>query len=93
MRRVEDVKALGREQPPHHLGGEARATHPEQDDVVDVDPRRELHQLVDALPHTGRLVQPAEPMCFVVSRPDRRVALPDAFDQLGRRKGAHAETS
>ncbi len=94
VRRVEDVERGGAERPPQHLGGEARAAHPEQDDRVEPllrDRVREGRQLPDPLAHLPRLVQPAEPLRLVGAGPDGGVALPDPVDELATL--AHALTS
>src|SRR6266852_947680 len=92
MRRVEDMKVFRGERPPHHLGSERRAAHPEHDEVVDRTRGdnlvRELEHLVELLLHAKRLVEPAEPLRLVAAGPDGRVALPDPLDEI--RRGGHA---
>ena len=87
-------KRLGAERALDHLGREARAAHPEQDEGVDLPGRGELLdealQVAEPAAHPHRLVQPAEPLRLVVAGPERRVALPDPLDELGGRDGAHA---
>jgi hypothetical protein len=51
VRGVENVEALGAERPAHDLRGEARAAHPEQHELLGVDARGGLHELVDPLAH------------------------------------------
>ena len=86
MRRVEHVEAGRVERAPQHLGREARAAHPEQDDGVDPvggDLLGERGELGHALAHAARLVEPAEPPRLVGAGPRRRVALPDPVDEVG----------
>jgi hypothetical protein len=86
MRGVQHMEPISTERPAEDLRGQAGTTHPQQDGVVDVggDAGRELRELVEALAHPERLVQPPEPLRFVVAGPDGGVALPDALDQLVR---------
>ena len=56
---------------------EARAAHAADDDPRDVRALAERLELVDPLAHAQRLVEPAQPVRFVATRPDGRVALPD----------------
>ncbi len=86
VRRVEHVERLAAEGAPEHLGGEARAPHPEQHDRVEPlvgDGVRERGELLDPLAHAARLVEPAEPFRLAGAGPDRGVALPDPVDELG----------
>ena len=91
VRRVEHVEALGAEGALEHLGREARAAHPEQDEGVDLARRADLLdealQVAEPAAHPHRLVQPAEPLRLVIAGPERRVTLPDPRDELGRARG------
>ena len=82
MGRVEHVERDAAERPPH-LGGERRAAHAEQDDVVELLGRgaREGVQLVDVEPHAGDDVEPAEPAVLAGVGPERRVVGPDPLDE------------
>ena len=55
--------------------------------------RGERLQLVDPLEHPPGLVEPAEPVRLVGSRPDRRVARPDAVDDLDGLERGHRRNS
>ena len=81
MRRIEHVERRPR-QPPDHERGEARAPHPANDDPLPAVRLDEPIELLRALTHPQRLVEPPQPVRLVVPRPDCRVALPDAFEQL-----------
>src|SRR5439155_27117322 len=80
--------------PGQHLGRQARATHAEEDAVVEALGRllREADELGDLPLHPSRLVEPAQPLLLARGGPERRVACPDPADDLGV-AGAHALTS
>src|SRR4051794_7345462 len=95
MRGVEDVEALDAERPPQHLRREARAAHTEEDDGIAPFGGTPLGEGFEGLPllsDAARLVEPAEPLRLVGSRPYGRIALPDSPDQLGA-LGTHAAAS
>src|SRR5207247_4010775 len=85
---VEHLEELALEAAPQHLGGAARAPHAEQDDGVEVpgDAGREPLQLLHPLAHAQRLLEPTEPAVLVAPGPERRIAGPEALDQLGGRE-------
>src|SRR5207302_2536636 len=91
MGRVEDVEAGDAEGPAQHLGREAGAAHPEQDDVLEI--AVEGLELRDPLEHAARLVEPTEPMCLVRPAPDRGIAGPDPVDELDCLERAHPRKS
>ena len=83
MRRVEDVEPVDVEAAAQHLGGERRAAHPAEDDGVDLVVERlgDAADVLELLLDVQRLVEPAEPVRFVASGPDRGVPFPDPLDQ------------
>ena len=88
---VENLEALRAERAPQHLRGEARAAHPEEDDVREAGRLRgERDELGQTLLHAQRLVEPAEPLRLVATGPEGRVACPEALDQLGALDRRHA---
>src|SRR4051812_50151281 len=89
MRRVQDLQMVALERTVKNLGGEARPTHAEEDDRVELThgAGRELLELGHALAHPEWLVEPAEPAGLVPPRPERGVASPEALHQLGGRGG------
>jgi hypothetical protein len=84
VRRVEHVQALHAERALEHLRRQRRAAHAEQHAGLELPPRLvcEHAQLADSLLHALRLVEPAEPPLLAGVGPDRRVARPDALDEL-----------
>ena len=80
MGRVEHVQTGDPERAANDLGAEARAAHAEEDDIVEVT--IEPLELLEALEHAPRLVEPAEPVRLVAPGPDGRVPGPDPVDQL-----------
>src|SRR5512133_3919610 len=73
--RVEHVQPVRPERAADDLRRQARAAHPEQDDLVEVTWKS--FQLVDPLEHARGLVEPAEPLGLVGAGPDGRIAGPD----------------
>ncbi len=61
---------------------QARPTHAADDDALAAVSLHEARELCRTLEHAQRLVEPAEPVRLVASRPDCRVTLPDPLEQL-----------
>jgi hypothetical protein len=78
---VQNMEVLDRERPAEDLRAEARPAHPKQDDALVLASIEPL-KLVEPLEHPVRLVEPAEPAGLVRAGPDRRIASPDAIDEL-----------
>ena len=81
MRGIEHLQLHFR-QTPDHVRREARSSHPADDDSLAAVRLDEAVELLRALTHPQRLVEPPKPLRLVVPRPDCRVTLPDPFEQL-----------
>ena len=81
MRGIEHLQRRSR-QPPDHERGEARSSHSTDDDSLPAVRLDKAIELLPALTHPQRLVEPPQPLRLVVPRPDCRVTLPDPFEQL-----------
>jgi hypothetical protein len=81
MRRVEHVESRPG-QPADHERSEARSSHAADDDSLSAVRHDEAIELLRPLTHPQRLVEPPQPVRLVVSRPDRRVSLPDPLEKL-----------
>ena len=79
MRRIEHLEARPG-QPSDDERREARSSHPTDDDTLPPVRHDEAIELLCPLTHPQRLVEPAQPVRFVVARPDRRVSLPDPLE-------------